>query len=360
MNIDIAVIAQCFEIPEPTGEATVLSGGLINSTYLVPCGKNNYIIQRINTDVFKNPEKVMENIVSVTHFLRKRLRERDRDPERGTLHFAPAKTGKYWHSDESGFWRACRFIGDARSSFCAQSAEEFALCGKAFGEFQEMLTEFDASTLFESIPDFHNTPKRYEALLNAVKEDKLGRAAAVKPELDFISEHTDFAFAIQYLYEAGKIPLRVTHNDTKLNNVLLDNETGEPICVIDLDTVMPGFCAYDFGDAIRSGACNCAEDEPDYQKATVNLDYFKAFTRGFLEGCGKGLLEDEIRSLPLGAIGITLECGMRFLTDYLEGDTYFKCERENQNLDRCRTQFALAQDLILHLEELNNYVNQYA
>lgn len=326
--------------PRPFGD------GHINDTFRVTCAEGEYVLQRLNTDVFPHPEQVMENIVRVTDFLRKKLAQRGEDPARGTLEFLTARDGTVWFWDESGFWRVSRMITGTCSRYHAANAPEFELCGEAFGQFQRDLADFDASLLHETIPNFHHTPKRYEALTDAARLDPLGRAGEVGDLLKFAEEQQELVHAVQDAFESGRIPLRVTHNDTKLNNVLLDQTTGRPVCVVDLDTVMPGFSVYDFGDAIRSGAATAAEDEKDFTLARIDTDFFEAFSRGFLHGCGEGLTAEEIRLLPVGAMGITLECGMRFLTDYLLGDTYFHCSRPGQNLDRCRVQFHLVQDML--------------
>lgn len=338
-------VLQRFQLPHENAQIRPFGDGHINNTFLISFPKERYILQRINTGVFTKPEQVMENALLVTDFLREKYAAIGRDPARSTLRFVPTKESKFWHRDESGFWRMSRYVDNTYSLFCAKDAHQFELSGAMFGEFQQLLTDFDAACLHEVIPDFHNTPKRYEALCDAVKADAVGRLNEVQRELEFIEEHRALVYEAARLYEAGDLPMRVTHNDTKFNNVLLDEHTHAPVCVVDLDTVMPGFSINDFGDAIRSGACTCQEDDPNFENACVNVEFFDAFARGFLSSCKHALTECELHSLTLGAIGMTLEVGIRFLTDYLSGDVYFHCAREKHNLDRCRTQLHMVQDL---------------
>ncbi|MBQ9106542.1 MAG: aminoglycoside phosphotransferase family protein [Clostridia bacterium] len=342
--MDTQYILNRFGIDNIT-ECIPFGDGHINNTFRVTTPAAQYILQKLNTNVFKKPQQVMENIERVTVFLRNKIRHTGGDPSRETLCFLKATDGKNYFEDESGFWRVSRYVTGTKSSYCAESAHDFYLGAVAFGRFQRFLSDFPADTLYETIPDFHNTPKRYRDLEEAVKSDVCSRAASVQKELEFVRSRMALVNSVQGMYEKGEIPLRVTHNDTKLNNVLLDEKTGRGICVVDLDTVMPGFSVYDFGDAIRSGACTCAEDDPDFEKACLDLELFDAFVKGFLEGCGEGLTENEIKAFPVGAMAITLECGMRFLTDYLSGDTYFRIERPDHNLDRCRTQFHMVLDM---------------
>ena len=241
----------------------------------------------------------------------------------------------------------------------ADTPELFAASGRAFGRFQRLLADYPADTLYETIPRFHDTEDRLAKFKAAVAADKLGRAKDCQPEIDFVlAREADCSVALNAMRE-GRLPLRVTHNDTKLNNVLMDDKTGEGMCIIDLDTVMPGLVLYDFGDSIRFGANHSAEDETDLSKVNLDVDLFSAYTAAFLEGTGGSLTNDEIAMLPWGAKLMTLECGIRFLTDYLEGDTYFHISRERQNLDRCRTQFKLVSDMEERWPELEAIVRGY-
>ncbi|MBP5151379.1 MAG: aminoglycoside phosphotransferase family protein [Lachnospiraceae bacterium] len=339
--------------------------GHINDTFLViteESGKEvRFILQRMNSEVFKDPVSLMNNIVLVTDYLRSQIIKAGGDPERETL--TPLKTGegKPYFKDENGFyWRAYTFITDALSLDRVRTPEDFYESAVAFGRFSGLMAGFDASLLTETIPDFHNTPKRYEAFEAAVSEDKCARAASVKEEIEFYRAHKADMEYCRGLLESGAIPLRVTHNDTKLNNIMLDAKTGKGICVIDLDTVMPGLSIYDFGDSIRFGANTAAEDEQDLSKVSLSTELFESYVKGYLKGAGGALTKEEIRLLPYGAKTMTLECGMRFLTDYLQGDTYFMVHREGHNLDRTRTQIRLVEDMERKWDEMEAIVKKYA
>ena len=240
-----------------------------------------------------------------------------------------------------------------------ESDEDFYQCALAFGKFQKALNDFPAESLHEIIPDFHNTPKRYKDFLQSVSEDRSGRAHLVKPEIDFIKARADFYPVLFENHSAGKLPLRVSHNDTKCNNVLLDNTTRKALCVIDLDTIMPGFSVTDFGDAIRFGASTAAEDEKDLSKVKLDMEKFRVYTKGFLDGCGGLLSDSEIMLLPEGAKMMTIECGMRFLADFIDGDKYFKIAYPEHNLDRCRTQLKLVSEMEDHWDEMKKCVSEY-
>ena len=231
--------------------------------------------------------------------------------------------------------------------------------GKALGKFQKHLSDFPVDVLYETIPDFHNTAKRYDVFLEALMEDSLGRAKDIRAEVDYLITHGEETKLLVNMINEGTLPLRVTHNDTKFNNVMIDNETGEGIAVIDLDTVMPGLALYDFGDAVRSGASTAEEDETDLSKVNLDLNLFENFTKGYLGEVGSSLTEKEIEYLPFSAKLIALELGMRFLMDYINGDTYFKIHRENHNLDRARNQFKLVKDMEAKMDEMNKIVREY-
>lgn len=344
---------------EPAG-CTPYGSGHINDTFLLqaetPDGACPYILQRINHSVYRDPEAVMENIVGVTAFLREKITAAGGDPMRETMNLVPLKTGGFLFRDSIGsYWRAYTFVSDAVSLDRAESPQDFYQSAVAFGNFQRLLTDYPAQTLHETIADFHNTPDRFRKFCRAVKADPFGRAASVQPEIRFVCEREAFTGVLLRAQEKGLLPLRVTHNDTKLNNVMLDSRTHRAVCVIDLDTIMPGFSVTDFGDSIRFGATTAAEDEQDLSKVQFDFSLYRCYTEGFLAGCGGALTPEERFFLPEGAKMMTLECGMRFLTDYLEGDTYFRIHREHQNLDRCRTQFKLVADMEACWDEMKKF-----
>ena len=322
-----------------------IPNGHINVTDRVKINGRNYILQRINTSIFKDPVALMNNISSVTEFLRSKIIAAGGDPDRETLSLVKAKDGKFYHENENGFYRMYLYITDATCYNKAEKAGMFGESAKAFGRFQNLLAEFDATKLSESIKDFHNTPVRFNNLVNAIKADKCGRVAECKEEIDFYLARRDFCSTITDRLADGRIPTRVTHNDTKLNNVMIDDTTLKGICVIDLDTIMPGSMLYDFGDSIRFGASSAAEDEKDLSKVYCVPELYEEYASGFLGEMKGSITDEEIANLHNGAIMMTLECGMRFLTDYLEGDTYFRTHYAGQNLDRTRTQLTLVKDM---------------
>ena len=339
--------------------------GHINDTFCVhtqpgedPCRR--FILQRLSAAAFKHPEQVMANISGVTAYLSERLASEGGNPARETLTVLRTAAGELYYTDSEGsVWRCYPFI---EGTVCLQNAETpelFAASGRAFGRFQRELSGYDAGTLYETIPRFHDTEDRLAKLRAAVAADSVGRVAEVGPELEFVETRAaDCSVALEAL-RAGRLPLRVTHNDTKLNNVLIDRASGEGICVIDLDTVMPGLSINDFGDSIRFGANDNEEDEPDQSKVHFNLGLYEVYTRAFLEGAGGALTDAELDYLPWGAKLMTLECGIRFLTDYLEGDHYFHIQRPQQNLDRARTQFTLVKGMEDSWDEMRAIVDKY-
>ena len=340
--------AAAFDFGLPTGEAERYGAGHINDTFAVWAADHSrrWILQRINTDTFTDPAGLMENVTGVTSYLRREILARGGDPDRETLNVVPTREGKPYYTDcEGGAWRAYLFV---EGTVCLQKVEnerDFYTAAETFGNFQNQLAGYPAATLHETIARFHDTPNRYANFERALAADVMGRAKEIGPEIAFIrAREADCRVLVDQL-AAGVLPLRVTHNDTKLNNVLIDQATGKGICVIDLDTVMPGLSAYDFGDSIRFGANDCAEDEPDQSKVHFSLHLYEVFARGYLAAAGSAMTEAERRSLPWGAKLMTLECGIRFLTDYLEGDHYFKISRPAQNLDRARTQFTLVEGM---------------
>ena len=339
-------------------DAAPHGNGHINRTYLVESSPR-VILQRINTDVFHRPGEVMSNIFGVTTFLRKKIEEAGGDPNRETLNFLKTKEGLPYYTDDSGCYRAYYFVEDTISPEAAETPEEFAEAAHAFGRFQRMLADFPAENLYETIELFHDTENRYRQFEQALKENRSGRADSVSEEIEFALSHRKYASLITSAIKEGTVPVRVTHNDTKLNNVLLDSATKKGICVIDLDMVMPGSMLYDFGDALRFGASTAAEDEKDLDKVHFDLAKFEAFVKAFLEELGDDITQKERELLPVSALIMTLECGTRFLTDHLNGDIYFGIHRENHNLDRCRTQYKLVAEMEALLPKMAEIVAKY-
>lgn len=365
-NIDFSEVVKNFCFDGELTELIPYGFGHINDTYKLSFKTENgllvnYILQRINHNVFKEPEKLMENIYNVTRYLRKRIIEIGGDPERETLNLIPTIGGGYFYKSASGdYWRAYVFIGNAQTYQVVESLSHFYNAGKAFGKFQNLLHDYPAETLHETIPDFHNTKKRFDTFVRSVEKDAVNRACTAKKEIEFILKREEETVILLNLLHEGKLPLKVTHNDTKFNNVMIDDKTGEGICVIDLDTVMPGLSLYDFGDAIRSGANPAEEDERDLSKICMDLNLYEHFTRGFLEATGQFLTPLEIEYLPFAAKIMTFECGIRFLTDYLDGDKYFKVHREEHNLDRARTQLKMVSDMENKTDQMRAIVAKYA
>lgn len=327
--------------------------GHVNVTYLlVTTTGRRYILQRIS-DVF-DVVALMKNIAAVTEFT-----AANTDDPRGSMHLIYDLEGNSYYQDGTGNYRVYDFVEDSVCLQAPETPEDFYQSAIAFGSFQQLLARFPAETLSEPIPNFHNTVDRYRIFHETLARDVMGRAAEVGPEIEFVLAREEEAGMLQRMRDRGELPLRVTHNDTKLNNVMLDRKTHKALCVIDLDTVMPGLSLYDFGDSIRFGAATAAEDETDLSKMTVDLDLFRIYTRGFLTAC-PGLTEREIELLPMGARIMTLECGLRFLTDYLDGDHYFAIHRERHNLDRCRTQFKLVSEMERLWDELERIVREEA
>ncbi len=339
--------------------------GHINDTFRLVCQdsevERQYILQRINHHVFKDPVSLMANIAGVTAFLREKIIASGGDPDRETLNIIKAKDGKDYYLDSDGnYWRGYYFIEGALTYDQARSPEDLYQSGKAFGEFKRRLAAYPADRLTETIPDFHNTPVRMANLKKAVAEDVRNRTHLVKEEIAFALKREEECGTLVRMLEEGRLPLCVTHNDTKLNNIMLDDQSGEAVCVIDLDTIMPGLSLFDYGDAIRFGANTAKEDETDLAKVSLSLSLFDMYTRGYIEGCRESLTAEEREMLPVGAKLMTLECGIRFLMDYLQGDIYFHTARENHNLDRARTQFALVADMEEKWEAMKQIVNKYS
>lgn len=332
--------------------------GHINDTYVTSSGK--YIVQRVNNNVFKHPRRVMSNIAVITAHIREKTAEEGGNPDRATLTIIKTTDGKnYYQTEDGGFYRLSLNIKDTVTLQSIEKPEYFYNAAKAFGKFQRMLSDFPAETLYETIKNFHNTVSRYDDLMEAVENNLSGRAGDVAAELDFIKERQDYAHVVLDAMEEGAIPVRVTHNDTKLNNVLLDKETKEGVAVIDLDTVMPGSLLYDYGDSMRYGTNTGAEDDPDLDNVSCDLELFESYTKGFMEEMGPYMTEREIELLPFSSILLTYECGMRFLTDHINGDTYFKIHRPNHNLDRARAQFKLVYDMEQKIDKMKEIVAKY-
>ena len=340
------------------------TAGLINKTFIVRSKEGDkvyhYVLQTVNTAVFTHPKELIRNISSVTDFLREKIKQSGGDASRETLCLIPTHDGALYYIDPDGkFWRMYNYIEGARTYDLVENDEMFYRCGKGFGHFQRLLADYPADTLYPSIPRFHDTPNRLCDFKRAIEENRAGRAAQVAREIAGYLAHADFCDCVTKYIENGEVPVRVTHNDTKLNNIMIDCRSGEAICVIDLDTVMPGSALYDFGDAIRYGANNAVEDEKDLSKVYLRKDLFRAFTKGFLEEASSSLTERELALIPESAVLMTLECGMRFLGDYLNGDVYFGIRYPEHNLDRARTQLKLVNDMLANLDEMHAIVDSY-
>lgn len=355
---NIKTISSNFDIPGEMINYGEISVGHINKTYYTVYSDNGhekrYILQNINTEVFKNPKELMSNVIKVTSFLRKKIEAEGGDPDRETLTVFPTKGGEScYFAPDGACWRVYNFVENSFSYDSIEYPELFYSAGEAFGGFLGLLSDFPMGDLYETIPDFHDTRKRVAAFENAVNADIMSRAAGAAAEIEYVRSVKDRTGIIVDLLKDNKIPLRVTHNDTKLNNIMFDRDTKKAMCVVDLDTVMPGSSLYDFGDAIRYGANTGAEDEKDLSKVNLDIELYRQYIRGYLSKAAKSLTECEVKNLPLSSWMMTFECGMRFLTDYLNGDTYFGISYPEHNLDRCRSQFKLAQDIDAKTDILN-------
>ena len=343
--------------------AEELRSGNINATYRLKFVNSEgvqtgYILQKINTVVFKDPYGVMENITNVLDHIDQKLTAQGKDTTRRILHFIPAKNGTYLYKDGNEyFWRAYVYVDGVTAHNSISDPQLFYEAGRGFGAFQKNLFDFPAEILHETIPNFHNTKRRFYAFVAAIAEDRVGRVREIEPEIDFLFDRRKMMSEIVDKIDAGILPVRVTHNDTKLNNVLIDDKTGKAACVIDLDTVMPGSSLYDYGDAIRYGASTAAEDEPDLDKITVDMELFKLFTKGFVKEIAHALTKEEIHYLPLGAKVMTCELALRFLTDYINGDEYFRIESPEHNLIRARAQMKLLTEIEKKYDEMTAYVD---
>ena len=338
--------------------------GLINRTYVAVYNEGGkrvrYIVQRINTNLFKNVDGLMNNIKIVTEFNRAEIVKRGGDPNRESLTLVPTENGgTYFRTEEGDCYRVYVFIENAKGYDVVEKPEHFYESAVAFGKFAMLLDRFDSSKLFEVLPDFHNTVKRFDNFKKSLEADKFNRAKDVKKEVEFALNREKITHTIVDLLASGKMPSRVTHNDTKLNNVLIDTRTDKAVSVIDLDTMMPGSICYDFGDSIRFGCNPCLEDTPETEKVIFNMPLFETYTKGYLSVFGDTITDIERKNLPMGAILMTYECGIRFLTDYLDGDVYFRKTREGQNIDRTRSQFKLVSDMEKRYDEMLSAVEKY-
>lgn len=364
MEHNFQKIIQQFSLEGELLSVNIYGNGHINDTFKVEMNTNGrvryYILQRINHDVFKNPKGLMKNIEAVTAHLQKKITQTGGDSTRETLTLIPTIYGNSYINTSSGnYWRVYIFIENACTFEVVENLKHVYHAGKAFGNFQRLMSDFPPGDLIETIPDFHNTSKRYEAFVEAVASDSKNRGICCQREIEFVTQREGIASILLEKQHQGQIPERVTHNDTKFNNVMIDLQTGEGICVIDLDTVMPGLSLYDFGDSIRSMANPAREDEQDISKVKFDMKVFEQYTCGYLKSTHELLSPEEINQLPFSAILMTYESGMRFLTDHLNGDTYFKIYRENHNLDRSRTQFKLVQDMEEQYQEMFSFVEKY-
>ena len=351
---EIIDISEQFILEDEVTSFTPIETGNINGTFRLDCKNGGiYLLQNINTVVFQNTEVLMNNVDKVCAFLREKTASGATSLT--TLFCYPCKNGKKYYTDAAGrVWRIYNYIRDSVCYNILSSPELFCKTGRAFGEFQKLLADFPIEELGETIPGFHDTAKRYATFLDSVEKDVCGRVKTCMPEVEFVKARAEDTHVLTDLLAAGKLPLRVTHNDTKLNNILFDAKTLEPKCVVDLDTVMPGLSLYDFGDAIRSGASTAEEDETDLSKVSMSMELYEAYTKGYLSAAGDSLTPLEIEYLPFSAKLLSLECGIRFLTDYLDGDVYFRTKPgwPEHNLVRCRTQFKLVADIESKLEEM--------
>lgn len=336
--------------------------GHINDTYCltyIDGGETKkYILQRLNQTVFPDIDNLMANVINVTEFIQKKLIEQGRDPYRECITIIPTRLGKAYYSDNEGnYWRATLLIDNTEAYQIAVDNTIFEKTGKAFGEFIRMLEDFPVESLYEIIEGFHDTRKRFDSFIRVLKDNPVKRRRYCRKEINFVREHENKCSKIVDMLEDGTLPLRVTHNDTKINNILIDTRTGDAVCVIDLDTIMPGSLLYDFGDGIRSGCNTASEDEKDLNKVNFDMEKFTYFTKGFLDGIGDSITQTEKDNLAYAATLITFECGIRFLTDYLNGDKYFKTAYSNHNLIRARTQFKLVEEMSDKLNEMNEIIS---
>lgn len=364
MNKDVMQIKECFAFEGEFLSLEPIDFGHINETFVVTHKIDDdktirYILQWINHTVFTQPEKVMSNIVKITKHIRQKIEVMGKNPDQNSLYIIPTKDDKAYVKAVSGVWRAYNFIEGATTYMLPESLEHIENAGFAFGEFQMMLNDFSVEELYYTIPDFHNTKKRFFAFKEIVEKDELGLCESVSDAVKFVLDREKDTYKLVDMQNAGELPLRVTHNDTKFNNVMIDDKTGKSRCIIDLDTVMPGLSLYDFGDSIRSSANSTEEDEQNLDLVYLDLDRFEAYTKGYLNATRSILTDNEIELLPFSAILITLELGTRFLKDHLEGDKYFRIHRPNHNLERALVQFKLVEDMEEKIDDMKKIVRKY-
>ncbi len=356
-------LARIFGLEGTVSHYAVISNGNINTTYdvTVENGRENrrYVFQKLNIYVFKNPKQIMKNIAKITAHIGEKLEEQGKSRD-CVMHFATTEKGKNYYMEDQGFWRVSEYVPGTVTHNSCEDLDKLQSAGKAFGQFQTMLSDFDATELFETIPKFHNTRSRIAVFLRHVKEDPCGRVEEVTEQIEQIKKFKPLAIRLNELVDSQELPLRVTHNDTKINNVLFDKDTGEAKTVIDLDTVMPGLVAHDFGDAIRFAANTAAEDEKDLSKVSLDMNRFGAFAKGFIPQIAHTMTKTEIETLALGAFTMTVELAVRFLDDYITGDQYFKTLYRGHNLVRARCQLHLAEDMLNHMDEMNQMVSKIA
>ncbi len=356
-NLRVDQVAPHFDIEGAFISARPYGSGHINDTLLAEFDgdpRRRFIFQRINHRIFKTPEKLMENIERVLSHLAKI--DGNGSPRRH-MTLIREKSGANFHLDKDGnYWRAYVFVEGARTYDVLEGPRQAYEAAKAFGRFQRQLASLGGERLHETIPDFHNTPKRLETLRKMIEKDPCNRAKIAREQIDFVMSRAQIVPRLEELRRKGEIPEIITHNDTKINNVMLDDDTGEGVCVIDLDTVMPGISLYDFGDMVRTSGASSAEDERDLSKVRMRLDVFDSLAKGYLEGTGGSLNKVEMQNMPFSGKLITLEIGIRFLTDFLEGDVYFKTKREGHNLDRCKVQFKLVESIESQEEQMMKMV----
>lgn len=360
----IEEICRVFQIKGEYRSCELITFGHINTTYKVYFFRGgeikDYILQRVNTYVFKDPVGMMHNITSVTEYIRAKIKRTGVSAKRGVLHYQQTAEEKYYTvGPDGGFWRCCRYIDDSESFLMTDNLTVIEEAGKAFGEFQLYLADYPVEKLNIPIPHFHNTLLRYGTFKESIEKDENARAGSADAEIGEYLALEETATKMYKMQRRGELPLRVTHNDTKCSNVLFDKNTFEHLSVIDLDTVMPGLVGFDFGDAIRSTANTSGEDERDIKKVALDMKKYEAFTRGFVGKVGASLTEREKSTLALGAVTMTVECGMRFLTDYLDGDKYFRIRYPEHNLARSRCQLALAKNMLERLDEMQKVVEKY-
>lgn len=363
INEKFKQLCDVFGIKGTVKESSVISNGNINTTYDVQIeeadGLKRYVFQKLNIFVFKNPKRIMSNIQYITEHIAEKLEEAGESRDE-VMHFLHTASGKNYYMEDQGFWRISEYVSNTVAINASDDLNKLREAGRAFGRFQTMLSDFDVTSLYETIPNFHNTRSRIAVFLRHVNEDPCGRVELVLDEIEKIKRLRPLAIRLNELLDSQELPLRVTHNDTKINNVLFDRDTGEAKTVIDLDTVMPGLVAHDFGDAIRFAANTAMEDEPDLSKVSLDMNKFRAFAEGFVPEIVSTLTETEINTMALGAFVMTAELAVRFLDDYITGDAYFKTLYPEHNLVRARCQLHLAEDMYNKLDEMNKIISDIA